>query len=140
MKNSVLIYDTDPHGRCSLSSLLGRNGFRVLEAESLDEAQQIVYTRDVDVALLDLRNLGDDGLSAISAIKSMSSSTEIILLTSPERIALSIRAMKLGAFDDLMVPLDVDLLLSRIRAACEHRRNPDDAPAARDPRAVDEST
>lgn len=91
----------------------------MIEAEGLGEARYAASDNEIDVALIDLRSLGPEALVAFQAVKRFSPGAEIILLTSPEHIALSIKGMKLGAFDDLMSPVDVDDLFGRVRHALE---------------------
>ena len=58
----------------------------------------------------------------IQNIKTDWPETEIIILADQGHLALSIQGMKLGAFDDIMVPINVEALLSKIRAALKKKR------------------
>ena len=122
MNPLVLIVDTDSLSRTSLSTRLKSNGFQAVEAENLFEAEQAVQDRDVDVVLLDIRKLKGRALRLLQSIKSARPKAEVILLTGPDQIGLSIQGMKLGAFDDLTAPFDVALLLARISAAWEKNK------------------
>ena len=88
-----------------------------MEAVGLAEAQKEVQNCAVDVALLDLRSLREEALVLLGVIRNIHPDAQIILLSGPEHIGLCIRGMKQGAFDDLMIPVDVELLMSRILAA-----------------------
>ncbi|MFH1137753.1 MAG: response regulator [Pseudomonadota bacterium] len=119
MNPLVLIIDTDSLSRQSLASRLKSHGFQAVEAESLFEAEQAIQDREVDVVLLDIRRLKGHALRLLQSIKNARPEAEVILLTGPDQIGLSIQGMKLGAFDDLIAPFDVGLLLARISAAWE---------------------
>ena len=121
MKPEILIIDSEALTRFSLASRLRQEGYQVREAEGRVEAEQTVRDRDIRVALLDLRGLDDDALRLVQGIKSSSPETEIILLTSRDKIALSIQGMKMGCFDDLMAPYDTSVLLTRVRDAWDNR-------------------
>ena len=73
------------------------------------------------MALVALSDLKEEALLLIKNIKSNWPETEVIILTGRGDLALSIQAMKLGAFDDITVPIDVEALLSKIQAAIEKK-------------------
>lgn len=74
------------------------------------------------MVLIGLNDYGTESLSIIRCLRESSDDAAFILLTKPQDMRLSIEGMKLGAFDALPVPVDVDLLLERIYAACSGRR------------------
>ncbi len=121
MPPKILIVDTDPLTRSSLASWLTRRGCAVDTADHRIEALKLVQGHEVDVILLELGGRGEESLLALKSLKKASPTTEIILLTGPEDIGISIKGMKLGAFDDLLVPVNGELLLSRVQAAFEKR-------------------
>jgi DNA-binding response OmpR family regulator len=86
------------------------------------EARTILHEQEVDVVLLGLSDYGTDSLSIIRGIRRSSRAPAFILLTDPQNIRLSMEGMKLGAFDALTVPVDVNLLVERISDACSGRR------------------
>lgn len=122
MSASILIFDRDRLTRRGLSLQLTQRGCRVHEAESLEQANKIAHSTDIDLALLALRSLKSEALLAIKNIKIYAPETPVILLTEPEDIALSIQGLKSGASDDLMEPVDVEELLSKIRIILDSRR------------------
>jgi two-component system response regulator (stage 0 sporulation protein F) len=134
--NHILIVDRDLVNRRSLAKRLTQRGCDVLEAGGLDQVRRLIGRRAFEVALLDLRSLGPEALIVLQVIDRDRPRVKTILLTSPDRIQLSIQGMMLGAFDDVMTPVDVDLLLARIRAAGQAAA-PEPQPAA--PRAGAES-
>lgn len=122
MKARVLIIDRDPVTRQSLSARLRQTGFDVEETAFLIEAHRLVQSRRVDVVILGLPGLKNEALDLLRYIKYSRPAIEIILLTDMEHIHMSIQGMKMGAFDDLLVPFDVDSLVSAVTAAYRKAR------------------
>lgn len=123
MNPKVLIVDRDGHNRHRLAQRLRQRGCRVALAEGLTQGEKFIRRRKADVVVLDLRSLGDEALVLLQIINRTQPAVRSILLTSPAHIPLSIAGMQLGAFDDLMAPVDVDHLLGRLRAAWESPRH-----------------
>jgi len=122
MSVNILIIDSEFHTRRSLCHQLVQRGCNVSEAGGLSDSYQHFQSDRFDVALVALSSLKEEALLVIQNIKNNWLESEIILLTQHEHIALSIQGMKLGAFDDIMVPIDVEELLSKIRAALKKNR------------------
>jgi len=118
MEETVLIVDRHDATRRSLRNRLKGLGFRVAEAGGVDAAQSVLAHGDVQVQVVDLASLGDSGLLLITPTRQ----PETILLSRPEQVPLSIRGMKLGAFEDLPVPIDIDILRRSIRSALDGLR------------------
>jgi len=121
MGAKLLIIESDDPFRRNISERLRQENYRVFEACQEIEANRIMQRKDIDVVLLGLRGLKHRGLSMLKAIKEARPLVEVILLIPSEELSLSIEGMKLGAFDDLMVPFDLETLLERIQAACRHK-------------------
>lgn len=117
----LLIIESDSSFRRNVSERLRQESYRVYEACQEDEANRIIQRKEIDVVLLGLRGLKQRGLALLKAIKEARPLIEVILLIPSEEVSLSIKGMKLGAFDDLMVPFDVETLLERIQAACQRK-------------------
>jgi len=122
MNTGILIVDADALTRGSVTKKLKQRGCTVIEARDLVQANQILRDYTIDVAVIDLVSLQKEALVVLQMLKHVQPRAEAILLTAPEHIALSIKGMKLGAFDDLMVPVDVEALLAKICAALEKIR------------------
>jgi len=86
------------------------------------EARRILQEQSVHVVLIGLNDYGTESLSIIRCLRELTNDAAFILLTKLQDMRLSIEGMKLGAFDALPVPVDVDLLLKRIFVACSGRR------------------
>ena len=120
----VLIVEVDETFRRNLSERLHLEGAMVFEAGSEPEARDIAQSRNIDVVLLGGKGIRQSGLPLLRFIKETRPSTEVILMTPSKYHSLdvSIEAMKLGAFDDLLIPFDIRTLLDRIDAASREKK------------------
>ena len=118
----VLILDTDELFRRSLAFCLQERGCYVLEAAYQAEALEKMCGDDIDVVLMSLTSLKEESMPLLKRAKQISPLTEVILLTGQTDISLAIQCMKLGAFDDFLVPVEVESLLSRITEAWRRKR------------------
>lgn len=117
MDINLLIIEAGNFLRQTLYGRLEKEGFCLFSAERQDDAKNIVALKKIDVALLDLSGLKREGLRILKTIKGLNASTEIITINNAEQMALSIDGMKLGAFDDFLVPVDIQALIDRIKSA-----------------------
>ncbi len=120
----VLIIEADDDFRQKISERLHLEGVMVHEACDESEAMDMALNRPIDVVLLGGKVLGQSRLEYLKFIKATHPATEVILMTPSDDHSLptSIEAMKTGAFDELLVPLDMEILLSRIHAAREQKK------------------
>jgi DNA-binding NtrC family response regulator len=121
-KLSLLVVDSDPDVRARFRQSFDRSGFKSYEAESAAEAYRILGRHNLDTVVIDLASLGRDSLGLIRFAREKRSPAEVIVLTGPTTVSLAIEAMKLGVFDDLLIPVDMDALTRRIGAAGRRRR------------------
>ena len=117
MGSRILIVEAEDRFRKSLYQYFQAEGFTVENATLQDDVVTIVAKAKIDVVLLGVDGLGREGLTLIHPIKAVSPMTKIIVINDPNHMELSIEAMDLGAFDDFMIPLDIDSLARRIREA-----------------------
>jgi DNA-binding NtrC family response regulator len=122
MGPKLLIVEADGVFRQNLALRLQHEKFEVFEADDSEGLHRLLKRRDVDVVLLGLNGFKERGLSLLKIIKAIRPLTEIILMNSPRDLPLSIAGMKLGAFDDLLLPFDLEALLDRVRKAWARKR------------------
>jgi len=116
----LLMIDIDQTFCQNVSQRLLSENHRVFVTDDETEAKRIVQREKIDVVLLGLKELQKRGLSLLKSIKEIRPLTEVILMLPADHLSLSIEGMRLGAFDDLLIPFDMETLLSRIEAAYEH--------------------
>jgi len=112
-----LLIETDYLYRINLSNRLAQGNFRIFSANQPKEIKHLIKKKKIDVALLDLSGLKSEGLKILSLIKKLNPLTEVITLNGSGDMGLSIDGMKLGAFDDLLIPFDINTLMERIKTA-----------------------
>jgi DNA-binding NtrC family response regulator len=124
MALKLLIIHTDDLFRGNLSERMRLENHLVFEARPDTEATEIIQRTNFDVVLLGVATPYQRSLSLLKTIKELRPYTEVILLTALEDHSLydSIQAMQLGAFDDLLVPLDIRALHSRIQEAYARKK------------------
>ncbi len=125
MKSSALLIDSGSFFEQNLGQRLRREGFQLFFAQRLNDAVRIIDQKNIDVALLDLSGLKMEGIRIVKAIKNSGNPVEIITVNSADQLSLSIEAMKLGAFDDFLIPIEINPLLDRIKAAADRKKSCD---------------
>jgi len=103
---SVLVIDDDPLIRKTLSSYLSKKGFEALVAEDGEEGLQKYEEHIPDLVILDIRLPDVDGLGVLGRIREKNPNASIIIMTAYDDMKTTIEAIKLGAFEYLVKPLD----------------------------------
>lgn len=115
----------------TLAKRLSKRGLKTITAFSAQEGLEKMKTNeDIDVILLDIRMPGMDGIAALREIKKMSPLTEVIILTGHATIKTAIEGMKLGAYDFLKKPCDIEEVISKINGAFKKKQAHEDRIAA----------
>lgn len=120
MNASVLIIDDDAAFRFAMAKALRRGGYEVSEASSGEEAIEVLCNGEPpDVALLDLKMKGIDGLEVLRRCGPIP--TSVIVLTGHGTVKAAVEAMQLGAYSFLEKPVDADMLRPLLRQALLER-------------------
>ena len=118
----ILVVDDERSVRMMLETALRAQGYRVQSAASGREARELLQGEEFDLLLLDLQ-LGDsDGIEILRETKHLWPATEVILLTAHGSINSAIAALRLGAFDYLLKPAQVNDIRERVERGLEERR------------------
>lgn len=117
MKINVLLVDDEKSFVEPLSERLRFRDFNVDTAFSGREALTIIEEKTVDVVVLDVRMPGLSGSETLRCIKESNPLIQVIMLTGQATVAVAIEDMKLGAYDFLMKPADIEALAVKITAA-----------------------
>ena len=107
----VLIVDDEPLMRLSMLDALEGVGCEVLAAATGTEGLAVLGTRQFDIVITDLRLPGADGLTILKACKERNPTTEVILITAHGSVDTAVGAIKLGAYDYITKPFQMDELL-----------------------------
>ncbi len=113
---SILVIDDDPLIGKTLSSHLTKKGYEVFLAEDGEEGLQKYEENAPDMVMLDIRLPDRDGLEVLSKLKEKNRSACVIIMTAYDDMKTTVEAIKLGAFEYLVKPLDfveLDLTISK---------------------------
>lgn len=113
----VLIVDDEVVFTKNMSKLLSFRGYPVTAVNSGDAAIRELGQNHFDVIVLDLKMPGMDGITTLREILKLGLFTETLILTGHGSIDSALEAMKLGAYDYLTKPCEVDELVAKIEAA-----------------------
>jgi two-component system, NtrC family, response regulator AtoC len=119
-KPRILIVDDDRNTRDGLQRAL-RRGYEVMLAESGDRALQILHATEVDIMVSDVRMPGMDGVTLLQRARAHHPDLVSILLTAYGNVEVAVEAMKAGAYDFLMKPVNLDHLDLLLRRALRSR-------------------
>lgn len=117
----IVVVDDDPDVRDTVAEYLRRNGFSVSEADGGDALREVMRSRPIDLALLDINMPGDDGLTLAREIRG-SGPAGIIMLTANNDDLDKIVGLEVGADDYVTKPYNPRELLARIKAVLRRAR------------------
>jgi DNA-binding NtrC family response regulator len=120
-QRTLLVVDDDRVGRESLAEALAEMGYRALEASDGATALRLIETEAIDLVLTDLRMPDIDGIEVLKRIRRRDSSIFVILITAYATVHTAVEAMKLGAFNYIMKPIDLDQLRAHLENALNAR-------------------
>jgi putative nucleotidyltransferase with HDIG domain len=117
----VLVVDDQKHCRQEIDSMLERAEFSTVLSSGRDEAMaHIERDPPYDLVISDLTTAGADGNGLIGRMRRIQSDTPLVLLTHDTKAALA--AVRQGAYDYLLKPVEKDQLLATVRRAVDYRR------------------
>ncbi|MFO7171905.1 MAG: response regulator [Bacillota bacterium] len=111
----LLVVDDQPGVRRLLETVFSRAGFQVLIAAGGAEALELARSRPPDVAILDLRMPGLDGVETLRGLRELVPGLPVVLMTAVGENQRLAEAMRLGAREAVTKPFDVFRLLERVR-------------------------
>ena len=128
MKDAKLLLVDDEKG--FLDTITKRLKKRELEVKAVysgeDALVELKKNSAIEVVVLDVKMPGMDGIETLVEIKQRFPLMEVIMLTGHATVETAIDGMKLGAFDYLLKPCDIDVLISKVNEAIEKKRQHDE--------------
>ena len=115
----VLVVDDEVDFATALVERLARRGFLPEAVFGGREALARLSAAPFDVAVLDLKMPGMDGLATLQEMKRAGLDVPVIVLTGHGTVSSGIAGMQIGAADFLQKPVELDALCTAIRAAAE---------------------
>jgi len=116
-EKTVLVVDDDRVGRESLAEAVAEMGLRALQAADAMTALRILDQEHVDLVLTDLRMPEIDGVELLTRIRRRNSRIFVILVTAFATVKTAVEAMRLGAFNYIMKPIDIEQLAAQLETA-----------------------
>lgn len=121
--NVLLVDDEIPFVEAMIRRL-GKRELQVSPAFSGKEAlERLKRDPGIEVVILDVKMPEMDGIETLREIKRTFPLAEVIMLTGHATVETGIEGMKLGAFDYLMKPCDIDTLLAKVKESAAKKRS-----------------
>jgi DNA-binding NtrC family response regulator len=123
-QTKVLLVDDEIPFVETMTKRLTKRDLDVSSAYSGMEALKTLQTSpNFDIVILDVKMPQMDGIETLQEIKKRFPLLEVIMLTGHATVETAIEGMRLGAYDYLMKPCDMDLLMSKVHEAKAKKRN-----------------
>ncbi|HEY5523641.1 MAG TPA: response regulator, partial [Desulfuromonadaceae bacterium] len=118
--NKLLVVDDEHLIRWSLEQNLKKQGFEVVTAGSGEDALRLVREEQPDLVLLDIQLPGMSGIDVLGKIKELDDDIIVIMVTANSGLENAVNAMRLGAFDYISKPFNLDEVSIIIKRALEN--------------------
>ncbi len=116
---TILVVDDEESNLKVLERLLKREGYAVRTAKTGPDALDAARAATPELLLTDLKMPGMDGLELLKAMRTVSPTTEVILMTAFGTVEIAVEAMKVGAYDFITKPLKRHEILRSVGKALE---------------------
>ena len=118
----VLIVDDELQARKLLATMLGEGGIRCKTAACAEEALRVLNEEPLDAMLVDLQMPTMSGMELLSKLRPLYPSIAVLMVTGVDDIRVGIEAMKNGADDYLVKPLQMEVVLASLERALKKKR------------------
>lgn len=119
---TILVADDEPNVRSLLSNVLENEGYNVITTENGYKALEVFKKSSPDLTLLDVRMPLLDGIETFKLIRQESGDALVIMITAYGTIETAVQAMKMGAFDYLVKPFNLEEIKVIIKKSLEMRQ------------------
>ncbi len=123
---NVLIVDDEKDFVEMFGLRLEEAGEKVFRAYSGKECLEVLDKENIDVVVLDIKMPGMDGIETLTELKKRHPIVEVIMLTGHGTIETAVQGMKLGAFDYLLKPANVDEIGAKLEGARKRKDEQED--------------
>src|ERR1700730_10147012 len=121
MTGSVLIVDDDQSMPETLAKAMTRRGFIVTWKTSAEEALKLLDEQDVDVVVTDLHMEGMNGFAFCERVVANRPDVPVVMITAFGTMDSAVAAIRVGAYDFITKPFDVETLRLTLARAVQHR-------------------
>jgi len=119
---TVLIVDDEPKVREIIAERLRADGYDTIEAGDAEQAFERFQNNDCNVAIVDVRLPGTDGIELTERIKAAEPDTMVIIITGFRDVDITVRAMHAGAEDFILKPFNLDAIALTVERALAKRK------------------
>lgn len=113
----ILLVDDEEELTENMARLLESRGYSVNAVNGGESAIKALDKEKYDVMVLDLKMPGMDGITTLKELKKLNLLTQTLILTGHGAIETALEALKLGAYDYLTKPCEIDELVEKIEGA-----------------------
>ncbi len=121
---TILIVDDEPNLRATLAMILQRANYAVTTAANAAEALKFLQAGAFDLVFLDIKMPDKSGLTLLSEIRDLYPDIPVVLLTAFASLESAIEAVRKGANDYLLKPIDPPQILERVRQVLTQNQHP----------------
>ncbi len=121
-QGKMLIVDDELSVRDSLGKWFHEEGYDVTTAENASDALTLLAGQKWDIALLDIKMRGTDGIELQRRIHEIDPNLIVIMMTGYASVETAVAALKNGAYDYVTKPLDPDEIAHLVKKALAHKR------------------
>lgn len=120
----ILIVEDEPAIRRVLKNILTEENktYEVFEATDGAEGMELIKQTDFDLILCDIKMPKMDGMEVLEAVKKLKPEIPIVMISGHGDLETAVQAMRLGAFDYISKPPDLNRLLNTVRIALERKQ------------------
>ncbi len=122
LHRTVLVADDEPNIRRVLEAMFQKDGFTVLTAENGKRAIEAASSTPIDILVTDLIMPDMTGVDVLRAVKQIQPNCAAIVITAFGTIKTAVEAIRLGAYNYITKPFDVDEVRLLVRKALEHQK------------------
>ncbi|KUJ96080.1 MAG: CheY-like receiver, AAA-type ATPase and DNA-binding domain-containing response regulator [Desulfonauticus sp. 38_4375] len=121
MTNTILIIDDEKIALKNLEHILNKDSYKVIAIDNPKKALQFLEKSEPDIVITDLKMPEIDGISILRKVKELYPNTEVILLTGYATVDTAVKAMKIGAYNYVEKPYNIDKIRSIVKEAITKR-------------------
>lgn len=108
MKGRILVIDDEASMCRSLQIALEEEGYEVITSQDGGEGLELAKTKEVELVITDLKMPGVDGIQVLRELKDFEERLPVVLITAYATVETAVEALKLGAYDYIMKPFDIN--------------------------------
>ncbi len=121
IKPTILLVEDDEILRITIYDALTKKGWSVAAVEDGEEAAGLINKKEYDIMLCDIRLPKKNGIDILQEVKKLYPETEVIMMTGYGKVEDAVSAMRLGAYDYITKPFEIEDLIMRIEKIVGHQ-------------------